>query len=116
MISNYSPVAAFKLEDQKDVLTGYAAPGGESPCLLKLVGGDTPIFFARASGYSASAAADGFRSGCQRYGASGLRRQRGSPGRNHRAAPNDLRVSAGGLVGHGPVVGGPPSRHQSVDG
>lgn len=63
MISNYSPVAAFKLEDQKDVLTGYAAPGGESPCLLKLVGGDTPIFFARASGYSASAAADGFRSG-----------------------------------------------------
>ncbi len=60
---NYSPVVAFKLEGQDDILTGYAAPAGESPCLLKLVGGDTPIFFARASGYSATAAADGFRSG-----------------------------------------------------
>lgn len=60
---NYSPVVAFKLEGQDDLLTGYAAPAGESPCLLKLVGGDTPIFFARASGYSATAAADGFRSG-----------------------------------------------------
>lgn len=63
MTRNYSPVVAFKLEGQDDVLTGYAAPGGESPCLLKLVGGDTPISFTRASGYSAAAAAAGFRSG-----------------------------------------------------
>lgn len=62
-MQNYSPVVAFKLEVQEDILTGYAAPGGESPCLLKLMGGDTPVSFTRASGYSASAAADGFRSG-----------------------------------------------------
>lgn len=63
MTRSYSPVVAFKLEDRDDLLAGYAAPGGESPCLLKLVAGDTPIAFARAGGYSSTAAADGFRSG-----------------------------------------------------
>lgn len=63
MTYEYSPVVAFKLDVQDDVLTGYAAPGGDSPCLLKLAAADTPICFTRASGYSATAAADGFRSG-----------------------------------------------------
>lgn len=59
----YSPVAAFKLDRQDDVLTGYAAPQGEPPCLLELRAGDTPVIFAKAARYSPLAAADGLRGG-----------------------------------------------------
>ena len=74
MSYSYSPVAAFSLEDTSDDrLTGYAAPSGRSPTLLKLTANDTPITFARGTGYSTAAAAAGLRLGWCGFEIYGLR-------------------------------------------
>lgn len=69
----YSPVSDFHLDDQNESLKGYAAPLRGSPCLLKLSAENTPIFFARATGYSDTAANEGFRDGWCGFEAHGLR-------------------------------------------
>ena len=74
MSYSYSPVAAFSLEDTSDDrLTGYAAPSGRNPTLLKLTANDTPISFARGAGYSTAAAAAGLRLGWCGFEVHGLR-------------------------------------------
>lgn len=63
MYWNYAPVVAFKLEQEGEVLAGYAAAQSDAPCLVKLMAGDTVIACVRACGYSDLADQDGFRSG-----------------------------------------------------
>lgn len=70
----YAPVATCEIDIQQGRVIGHAAPAGSpAPCLIALISAETPIAYARATGFSADAAAAGLRMGWCGFDLPGLR-------------------------------------------